>query len=200
MTTRRSAPSAARNRDAIERVLREVMPSRGTVLELAAGSGEHARWYAEAWPALSWQPTDRDPAALASIDAWREGGPENLLPAKALDVHDPDAWPAPESVDVVLCVNMIHIAPFSACEAVMDGAARALRPSGALFLYGAYKRGGAHTAPSNEEFDRWLKDQDPRFGVRDLEAVTARAAQAGLRFERLWEMPANNLSVLFRRP
>jgi ubiquinone/menaquinone biosynthesis C-methylase UbiE len=200
MSARRSAPSAARNRDAIERVLREVMPPRGAVLELAAGSGEHARWYAEAWPELSWQPTDRDPAALASIDAWREGGPDNLLPAKALDAHDPDAWPAPESVDVVLCVNMIHIAPFSACEAVMDGAARVLRPNGALFLYGAYKRGGAHTAPSNEEFDRWLKAQDPRFGVRDLEAVTARAAQAGLRFDRLWEMPANNLSVLFRRP
>ncbi|MBL8684496.1 MAG: DUF938 domain-containing protein [Myxococcales bacterium] len=194
---RRTAPSAARNREPILAALREVLPREGTVLELAAGSGEHARWYAEAFGGLRWIPSDRDPSAVASIEAWREGASANLEPARVIDVRSDD-WGVGK-VDAVLCINMIHIAPWSAGEAMLDGAARHLNSSGVLFLYGAYKRNGAHTAPSNETFDQWLKSQDPEFGVRDLEAVLARADRAGLALDRVIEMPANNLSVVLQR-
>lgn len=194
---RRTAPSAARNREPILAVLREVLPKEGTVLELAAGSGEHARWYAESFGGLRWIPSDRDPGAIASIEAWREGASANLQAARVIDVQSAD-WGV-GVVDAVLCINMIHIAPWSAGEAMLDGASRHLNSNGVLFLYGAYKRNGAHTAPSNETFDQWLKSQDPAFGVRDLEAVLARADRAGFALDRVIEMPANNLSVVLRR-
>jgi hypothetical protein len=167
------------------------------VLELAAGSGEHARWFSEAFPSLRWIPSDRDESAIASIEAWREGASSNLEPARRIDVHD-ENW-CVERLDAILCINMVHIAPWSATESMLAGAVRHLREGGLLYLYGAYKRGGAHTAPSNEQFDRWLRAQDPSFGVRDLEAVVAHAARVGLRLEAVHEMPANNLSVLLRR-
>ncbi len=195
--TRRSAPSAARNREPILAVLRETLPREGTVLELAAGSGEHARWYAEAFAGLRWIASDRDPGAIASIEAWRQGATPNLEPARLLDVRSED-WGV-GTIDAILCINMIHIAPWPVGEAMLEGAARHLNSNGALFLYGPYKRGGAHTAPSNETFDQWLKSQDPEYGVRDLEAVLARAERAGLALDRIVEMPANNLSVVLRR-
>jgi hypothetical protein len=194
---RRVAPSAARNREPILRVLREVLPAEGVVLELAAGSGEHARWFAEEFSALEWIPTDRDEGALASVEAWREGASPNLRPARRLDVHD-ENWGV-ASFDAALCINMIHIAPWSACEAMLDGVARRLARSGPLFLYGAFKREGRHTAESNEAFDRWLKGQDPAFGVRELESVIDRARRAGLALDRVVQMPANNLGVVLRR-
>jgi hypothetical protein len=196
-SARRVAPSAARNREPILRVLREVLPAEGTLLELAAGSGEHARWFSAEFPGLRWIPTDRDPAAAASVEAWREGASPNLQPARVLDVLD-ESW-CVDSIDAAICINMIHISPWSACEAMLDGVARRLRPSGPLYLYGAFKRDGRHTAESNEAFDRWLKAQDAAYGVRDLEGVLARAEAAGLALDRVVEMPANNLSVVLRR-
>ncbi len=194
---RRTAPSAARNREPILSALREILPPEGVVLELAAGSGEHARWFSEAFSGLRWIPADRDEGARASIDAWREGATPNLQRAAAIDVHDAD-WGV-GMVDAILCINMIHIAPWSATIALFDGAQRHLRDGAALFLYGAYKRGGAHTAVSNESFDAWLKAQDPSYGVRDLEAVLSTASERGLSLDRVIEMPSNNLSVVLRR-
>ena len=191
------APSCARNRDPILSVLRGVLPPRGLVLEVAAGSGEHARYFSDALPALAWQPTDPSEAARASIDAWREGAVGDLRPALRMDVHELP-WPV-TAADAVVCINMIHIAPWSACEALLRGAGAVLAPGGVLYLYGAYKRGGAHTAPSNESFDAWLKARDPSYGVRDLEAVTEAAAAQGFVLRSVIEMPANNLSVVFER-
>lgn len=192
-----SAPSAERNREPILAVLRRVLPARGDVLEIAAGTGQHAAWFSAALPGLRWRPTDRDPTALAGIDAWCAEHGGDVLPARALDVHDEDWGVGP--VDAVVCINMVHIAPWSATEALARGAARALGPGGVLYLYGAYKRGGAHTAPSNEAFDAWLKARDPAFGVRDLEAVTAAMEAHGFARTEVAEMPANNLSVVFAR-
>jgi len=191
------SPSCERNRDPILDVLRRVLPARGAVLEIAAGSGQHAVHFSAALPHLTWQPTDPTEAALASIEAWREDAKENLLPARRLDVTD-DPWPVSRA-DAVVCCNMIHIAPWSACEALLRGAARALPPGGVLYLYGPFKRGGVHTAPSNEAFDAWLKAKDPSYGVRDLEAVIEAAAAQGFVLREVVEMPANNLSVVFAR-
>jgi hypothetical protein len=195
---RRFAPAAARNRDPILEVLRGILPARGLVLEVASGSGEHAIHFAAAMPALTFQPSDPDADARASIDAWaREAALANLLPAAALDAS---AWPWPvAAADAVVCINMIHISPWAATEGLMRGAA-ALLPAGApLALYGPYRRGGLHTAPSNAAFDEDLRARNPDWGVRDLEAVAALAATHGFAASRVVEMPANNLTVVFRR-
>ena len=195
---RRFAPAVARNKDAITEVLVRHLPATGLVLEIASGSGEHALHFAAHFPALSFQPTDPDAAALASIAAWRaEAQPANLLPPLALDVMA-DAWPA-RKADAVLCINMIHIAPWEATAALMRGAARVLPRDGILFLYGPFKQGGQHTAPSNAEFDASLRAQDAQWGVRDLEAVAEIASAAGFAAPVVEAMPANNLSVIFRR-
>ena len=200
---RRFAPATARNRDAILAVLRRVMPARGTVLEIASGSGEHAVHFAAALPQLRWQPTDGDPDALASIAAWRAhagaqpGGAPNLLSPLALDIHA-TRWPI-ETVDAVFCANMIHIAPWSATPALMAGVARTLVPGGVLVLYGPFRRGGAHTADSNAQFDQGLRARDPSWGVRDLEAVADTAQAERLRLREEVAMPANNLSLVFER-
>lgn len=189
---RRTAPAAARNRDPILAVLREVLPDRGLVLEVASGSGEHAIHFAAAFPALTFQPSDPDADARASIDAWA-AGVANVRPAIALDAAGD--WP-PLRADAVLCINMIHIAPWTACEGLVRGAAAL---DAMLVLYGPYRRGGRHTAPSNEAFDASLRARDPAWGVRDLEAVAALAAAQGFGPPEVTEMPANNLTVVFRR-
>ena len=197
MNAARHAPATARNREAILAVLRRVLPARGTVLEVASGTGEHAACFAAALPMLTWQPSDPDPHALASIAAHAEAaGLPNLRPPLALDVTAP--WPL-EAADAVVCINMVHISPWAATEALMAGAGRLLRPGAPLYLYGPYRREGIATAPSNEAFEQWLKAQDPGFGLRDLEAVGAAAAARGLALDELIEMPANNLSVIFRQ-
>jgi hypothetical protein len=195
---RRFAPAVARNKAAITEVLARHLPASGLVVEIASGSGEHALHFAEHFPALTFQPTDADAAALASIAAWRdEARLTNLLPPLMLDVMA-DVWPM-QKADVLVCINMIHIAPWEATAALMQGAARSLPPNGMLFLYGPFKQGGAHTAPSNAEFDASLRAQDVRWGVRDLGAVAEIARAAGFAAPMVEAMPANNLSVIFRR-
>ncbi len=194
----RVAPSAARNRAPIEAALRLALPDAGTALEIASGSGEHALWFAGAFPDIQWRPSDVDDEALASIEAWRqESGPTNLLAAIRIDAAEPSGWPA-AAFDAVVCINMIHISPWRATQGLIRGAAQALKPGGALFLYGPYLEDDRPTAPSNEAFDQSLKARDPAWGLRRLEAVTALAAAHGFTRERRIEMPANNLGVVFR--
>ncbi len=197
MDARQHSPSTARNRDAILAVLQRVLPRAGRVLELAAGSGEHAVFFAAAMPALRWQPSDPDAAARESIAAWIAAeGASNVVPPLDIDVCA-DNWRAGEGYDAVLAINMIHISPWEAALGLMAGAARVLKPGGVLFTYGAYKRDGAHTAPSNEAFEQWLKARDPRFGVRDMADVEAAANAQGLKLREVIEMPANNFALVF---
>lgn len=193
---RKHAPATLRNRDAILDVLREALPTTGLVLEVASGSGEHAAYFAPALPGIAWQPSDPDAGARESIAAWTAGMASVCAPI-ALDAAAA-RWPI-DHADAVVCINMIHIAPWSACEGLMAGAGRILPPGAPLILYGPFRRADTPTAPSNEAFDASLKDRDPRWGVRDLEDVSLLAAGQGLAFEQLIEMPANNLSIIYRR-
>ncbi|TSC25196.1 DUF938 domain-containing protein [Corallococcus sp. Z5C101001] len=195
---KRHAPATERNREPLLAVLREVLPASGTLLEVASGTGQHAAFFARAFPGLTWQPTDAEPEALESIDAWCAGeGLANVLPARVLDASA-DTWPVAHA-DAMLCVNMIHIAPWTACQGLMRGAARVLRPGGRLVLYGPYFVEGQQTAPSNIAFDESLRARAPSWGVRELGAVAAEAARNGLQRERVVEMPSNNLTVVFTR-
>jgi SAM-dependent methyltransferase len=195
---KRHAPATARNRQPILDVLRPRLPDDGLVLEVASGSGEHVAHFAAALPHLTFQPSDPSATARASIDDWAEASRlANIRPAVALDAEAP-AWPI-ERAAAVLCSNMIHIAPWSAAVGLIAGAARILPADGLLYLYGPYRRGGRHTAPSNDAFDRELRQRDPAWGVRDLEAVNELAADHGFVPAEVIEMPANNLSLVFRR-
>ncbi|HEY0441461.1 MAG TPA: DUF938 domain-containing protein [Xanthobacteraceae bacterium] len=193
-----TSPSVARNRDPILLVLRRVLPGRGTVLEVASGTGEHAAHFAAALPHLTWQPTDTDEDARRSVAAHRElVGLPNLLPPLALDVCAP-VWPVAHA-DALVAINMIHISPWTAAEGLMAGAARVLPPRGVLYLYGPYKENGEHTAPTNAAFDASLRARDPAWGVRDIADVRALAGAAGLDLVERVTMPANNLSLVFRK-
>ncbi|HEY1145928.1 MAG TPA: DUF938 domain-containing protein [Allosphingosinicella sp.] len=195
---RRVAPHVARNAEAITDVLRAFLPETGRVLEIASGRGEHALHFARAFPGLTFQPSDPDPVALASIEAWRETeGPANLLPPIQLDASAAQ-WPD-VAADAILCINMIHISPWAATEGLMVGAGRLLAPGCPLYLYGAYRQRGVETAPSNEAFDISLRTRNPAWGIRNLEDVVALAGCHGLDLESIVPMPANNLSVIFRR-
>ncbi|HVV86280.1 MAG TPA: DUF938 domain-containing protein [Kofleriaceae bacterium] len=194
---RQSSPSAARNRDPILDVLRRVLPPRGLVLELASGTGEHAIHFARALPDLTWQPTDADPAALASIDAWRaDAGLANLRAPLALDVTAP--WPVDDAAAIV-CINMIHIAPWEAAVALFAGAARVLAGDAPLVTYGPYRFDGAFTAPSNADFDRSLRARDARWGVRDVADLDRLAAGHGFARVETVALPANNHALVWRR-
>lgn len=195
---RQHSPSAARNRDFILDVLRRVLPPAGTVLELGSGSGEHAVHCAAGLPGLVWQPSEADPAALASIAAWvAHAGLPNLAPPLAFDFAA-GPWPV-AAADAVVAVNVVHYSPWECTRALFAGADRVLPAGGVVYLYGPYRCGGVHTAASNASFDQWLRSVDPRFAVRDLEAVAAEAAACGLRLDERIDMPANNLSLVFRR-
>jgi SAM-dependent methyltransferase len=193
------APATARNRDPIWNVLAPELPPSGLVLEIASGSGEHTIHFAGlSAPKLIYQPTDPDAAARTSIDAWvAHAGLANVRPALALDAAT-NTWPV-AGADVVLCINMIHISPWAAAVGLVRGASRVLPPGGLLFLYGPFRRDGQHTAPSNEAFDADLRRRNPAWGVRDMEAVAALAAEARFAAPTLVPMPANNFSLLFRR-
>ncbi len=200
----RHAPATGRNRSYILEVLSDALPPEGTVLEIASGSGEHAVYFAPELIPRMWLPSDISAENLASIDAWRAEFPSpNLRPAIHLDVTQ-----APWSVEsttpqppitAIVNINMIHISPWECSEALMAGAERILPEGGVLFLYGPFKRGGSHTAPSNEAFDEHLKSQDSRWGVRDLETVLELAESHGLVCHNIVDMPANNLSVVLQR-
>ena len=193
-----AAPAVARNREPILAVLRRVLPERGLVLEIASGSGEHAVYFAAALPGLTWQPTDADPEARESIAAYRAVmALPNVRPPLALDAAA-SHWPVTQA-DVIVSINMIHIAPWAAAEGLMTGAARLLPAGGMLFLYGPFREHGQHTAPSNAAFDESLRARNREWGVRDLDEVAALARRHGLVLEERVAMPANNLSVVFRR-
>lgn len=195
-----ASPAAARNAGPILDVLRAHLPSRGRVLEIAAGSGQHAATFAAALPGLEWTPSDPSPQARASIAAWAEAAAlTNLRPARALDVLDETTWPT-EPVQAVVCANMIHISPWAATEGLMRLAGRLLtRPGGLLVLYGPYREAEAPLAPSNAAFDADLKARNPAWGLRDRAEVEAVARTEGLSFTARIDMPANNLMLLFRR-
>ena len=192
------AAAAERNREPILEVLRRVLPASGVVLEIASGTGQHAAFFARALPGLRWQPSDPLPAHRDSIRAWAAAAAiDNLAPPVDLDVERAP-WPV-DRADAIVNINMIHIAPWAAATALVAGAARLLPPAGVLFLYGPFMRGGHHTADSNQRFDERLRGEDPRWGVRDLDDVAALAAAAGFGAPEVVAMPANNLSVVFRR-
>lgn len=189
--------AVARNRGPILEVLRRVLPPRGTVLEIASGSGEHALHFAAQLPHLTWQPTDLDEAALRSIAAYRAQTPApNLAAPVLLDAAAP-AWPI-RRADAIVAINMIHIAPWTAAEGLIAGAGRLLPAGGVLYLYGPFKERDVETAPSNEAFDASLRQRDVRWGVRDLQAVITLAASHGLHLAERVAMPANNVSLIFR--
>jgi hypothetical protein len=209
---RQYAPATQRNRDPIGAVLRQVLPSTGTVLEVSSGTGEHAVFFAPQVAPRPWIASDPNPVARASIAAWRaETHAPTLWGPISLDVHDPhwpvEEQPLPESlpgldlgknpIRAIVNINMIHIAPWSACLGLMAGAGRILDTGGILYLYGPFKRGGVHTAPSNEAFDQSLRAQNPDWGVRNLEDVVAAAQAQELSLVSIHEMPAHNLSVVF---
>ena len=196
LDARRSAPAVQRNRGPILDVLRRVLPPRGLVLEVASGTGEHAAFFAAALPHLIWQPSDPAADARASIAAWCADLPSVRSPL-ALDAAA-ERWPI-TTADAIVCINMIHIAPWAACEGLMRGAGRTLRQGGVLVLYGPYRIGGAHTAPSNAAFDADLRRQNPAWGVRDLEVVIDLAGRHGLVHRETVAMPANNQTVVFER-
>lgn len=194
-----SAPAALRNRAVILDVLSPHLPPGGLMLELASGTGEHALFFAQARPDVTFQPTDYDPSARASIDAYaEEAGLPNLRPALFLDATQPDTWPI-DRADALLCVNMIHISPWEATVGLIAGAARILPAGGKLMLYGPYFREGVETAPSNLAFDDSLRARNPAWGIRRLEDVAALAAEAGFSAPKVTEMPANNLTLVFCR-
>jgi Protein of unknown function (DUF938) len=194
---RRQAPAVARNRQPILDVLRPHLPARGLVLEVASGSGEHTAHFAEALPQLMFQPSDPNAAARASIDDWATTlGLANVRTALALDAAA-EEWPIAQA-DVIACINMIHISPWSATVGLLRGAARLLPADGTLFLYGPYFRDGVETAPSNLAFDRELRASNPAWGIRALEDVAALAEAQGFSTPLVVEMPANNLSLIFR--
>jgi cyclopropane fatty-acyl-phospholipid synthase-like methyltransferase len=191
-------PSAERNKAPIRAVLQRVLPATGFVLEIGSGSGQHVVHFAAAMPALTWQPSDPEPECRQSIELWiAHEKLTNVRPPLALDVRDLP-WPV-EHADAIVSINMIHIAPWTAAEALVTGAGAWLPPNGVLFLYGPFRRYGRHTAVSNDAFDTDLRARNPAWGVRDLEAMVALAHDAGLHLAETVDMPANNLSVVFRK-
>ncbi len=197
---KRFAPATERNRDVIVDALRPLLPTTGIALEIASGSGEHILHFAQAFPNVTWQPSDPDPEARASIAAWcAQVKLPNVLAPVALDASA-ITWPAAGArANVVLCINMVHISPWSATLGLLRGAAVALPANGPLYLYGPYRRQGVVTAASNENFDASLKQRDARWGLRHLEDVTAAAADVGLVLTDVADVPANNLSIVFRK-
>jgi cyclopropane fatty-acyl-phospholipid synthase-like methyltransferase len=192
--------AAERNKNPILEVLRDALPRSGTVLEIASGTGQHAVHFAAALPGLTWQPTDADPAQLAIVAARiADSRLANVLEPLALDVQD-ERWTGGRiggPYDALVCINMLHVAPWTATGALFGGAARHLQPAAPLLIYGPFREGGRHTAPSNEAFDRSLRERDASWGVRDLGEVSAEGEAAGFDRVRVVRMPANNLCVVF---
>ncbi|WP_428683272.1 DUF938 domain-containing protein [Sphingopyxis sp.] len=195
---KRHAPATLRNRDAIAGVLTEWLPAKGTIVEVASGSGEHAVHFATAFPALDWQPSDPDADALTSIAAWSaDARLGNVRPPLMLDASAAE-WPV-QAADALLCINMVHISPWAATLGLFAGAARLLAPGAPLILYGPYVEADVPTTESNLAFDASLRARNPAWGLRDIAAVQGVAADAGFAFVDRRAMPANNLMLLFRK-
>ena len=195
---KRHAPAAGRNREPIAAVLTEELPETGLVLEVASGSGEHAVHFARTYSRLDWQPSDPDPEALASIAAWSdEAGLANLREPILIDASAGD-WPMSQA-DAVLCINMVHISPVAATEGLVAGAARLLAAGAPFILYGPYLEADVETAPSNLAFDLDLKARNPEWGLRSVEWLDALAAAHGFARTRRVAMPANNLTLVYRK-
>ncbi|WP_088242920.1 DUF938 domain-containing protein [Calothrix rhizosoleniae] len=204
---RRYAPATQRNREPILEILQQVLPPQGTVLEISSGTGEHAVFFAPRLTPRIWLPSEPEPRSRASVVAWLEHSPaDNLHLPLDIDVRG-TVWAVEENIplesippiNAIVNINMIHIAPWSACLGLMAGANRLLPSGGIMYLYGPYKRGGEHTAPSNEAFDDSLRAQNPEWGVRNLEDVVAAANDQNLTLLNTYQMPANNLSLVFQR-
>jgi hypothetical protein len=192
---KRQAPAAARNVGPIGDVLSRWLPESGLVLEIASGTGEHALAFARRFSNLDWQPSDPDPHALASIAAWQAEGPENLRPPVQLDVCTED-WPV-QAADALLCINMVHIAPWEAALGLLDGAARLLGEGAPFILYGPWLEAEVEPAPSNLVFDKDLRARDSRWGLRLVEDFAAEASLCGFVLAARQPMPSNNLMLLF---
>lgn len=198
MSERRSAPAALRNREPIAQVLAEWLPKRGLVLEIASGTGEHSVYFAERFPNLEWQPSDRDPDSLESIRAWRSAAAlGNVREPIVIDAASRD-WPV-ERADALLNINMVHISPWSSALGLLDGAARLLGAGAPLILYGPWISDDVETAPSNLAFDEDLRRRDAEWGLRKVEQFAADALARELRLIERRPMPANNLMLLFRK-
>jgi len=192
------APAALRNRDLILDALQAHLPEKGLILEVASGSGEHCIRFGERLPNHVIQPSDPDPSARASIDAWiRASQMKNIRAAIDLDAAAP-RWPVTDAA-ALICINMVHISPWAAARGLFAGAERILPPGGLLFLYGPFKRGGAHTSRSNADFDLDLRRRNVEWGVRDLEQIEDLARANGFSAPLVVEMPANNLSLAFHK-
>lgn len=194
---KRYAPATARNRDVITAALSSILPVTGQVVEIASGTGEHILHFARTFPALGWQPSDPDPIAIASIAAWRaDMGTDNVKPPLQLDAAG--QWPAVEA-NALICINMVHISPWAATMGLLRNAARILASGEPLYLYGPFWQRDVPPSDGNIAFDAALKKQDPAWGLRSVEDVAEEAIRAGLRLDAIIPMPANNLSVIFRR-
>lgn len=208
MTALPTSPAADRNKQAILETLQRVLPERGMALEIASGTGQHATWFARGLPGWQWQPTDLQASAMATIAAWTEqSGVRNVLPPMRLDVTS-GQWPEEadlfgeafgETFDAVYCANLLHIAPWTACTGLMQGAARVLAPGGVLITYGPYLEHDVPTSPGNLAFDESLRNTHPEWGIRALSAVIAEGQRAGLHLRERHPMPANNLLLVWAR-
>jgi hypothetical protein len=193
---KRHAPATVRNRDAIGEAIAKLLQESGRVLEIASGTVEHVVHFAKLFPALTWQPTDPDPNALASIEAWRaDENAANVLPAMLLDAASD--WPMTHA-NAVLCINMVHISPWAATVGLLRNAARVLGPSEPLCIYGPFRQRDVPLADSNAAFDASLRQQNPEWGLRSVEKINETAAENGLRLDQIVDMPANNLLLIFR--
>ena len=198
------SPAADRNKQPILDVLLTVLPARGSALEIASGTGQHAAWFAAALPGWTWQPTDADTDSLPAIAAWTsQSDAANVRPPVLLDVMAPQ-WPSQdqpfaETFDAIYCANMLHISPWETCAALMQGSARHLAPGGVLITYGPYLEDGVSTSPGNVSFDASLRQRNPAWGIRRIEDVMQEAQRAGLALKARHEMPANNLLLVFGR-
>ncbi|MGJ5676436.1 MAG: DUF938 domain-containing protein [Nostochopsis sp.] len=202
---RQYAPATQRNREPILEVLMQVLPAIGGVLEIASGTGEHAVYFAPRLFPRQWIPSDPNPLCRGSIEAWRTHLPcKNLHSPLEIDVREPvwmvekEAFFATSPITAIVNINMIHISPWAACLGLMTGAGHILSSGGILYLYGPFKRDGKHTAPSNAAFDESLRAQNPEWGVRNLEDVVTAASTHNLTLLNIYQMPANNLSVVFK--
>lgn len=194
------SPAADRNKEPILARLRSILSERGTALEIASGTGQHAVWFAASMPGWAWQPTDADPAMLPVIaERIAQSGLANVLPARQLDVTAPQWPPFDREFDAIFCANMLHIAPWQACPALMAGAARQLAPGGMLITYGPYFEDGVPPAPGNLAFDDSLRVRDSSWGIREVKDVAAEAGRSGLVLAQRHAMPANNLLLVFMR-